>query len=120
MANNEQVEKLDFNALITRYAGSGDRKVQERYLVWAVMQLMIKYFGRDTRLPDANVLKVLIAKGIIDKLCEKDVISAMKVLDMFYDKIACAFLDYPDFDPVGLRSEVMDFMRKEICRRGAV
>lgn len=113
MANNEQVENLDFHALVVRCAGP-DRKRQKEYLVRVVMQLMIKHFGRDMSLPDAKVLNALIAKGVVDKLCEKDVISAMKVLDMFYGKIACAFLDDPEFNPAGLRSDTMEFMRNKM------
>ena len=109
MSTNEQNEELDFNTLVTRRAGPG-REEQVDYLVKVVMHLMMKPFERDARLPDSNVLHTLIAKGAIDKISEKYVLAAMKVLDTFYYTIACSVLDDPDFNPDGIRSKVMQFM----------
>ena len=110
MTNNRQDEKMAFNALVTRRGGS-DRKDQEDYLARVIMQLMIDHFGRGTRLPDANILHALIAKGAVDKVCEKDVFAAMEVLDAFYRMVACALLDDPCFDPQGIRSKAIEFMQ---------
>ncbi len=110
MANNEQVENLDFNALVTLRAGSKVRKVQEEYLANVVMHLMMKPVDHDARLPDSNVLHTFIAKGSMGKICEKDVSVAMKVLDAFYCMVARAFLDDPDYNPDNIRSKAMEFM----------
>lgn len=110
MANNEQVENLDFNELVTRCAGSA-RKDQEHYLANVVMHLMMKPVEQDARLPDSNVLHAFIANGAVGKICEKDVSVAMKVLDAFYCMVACAFLDDPDYNPDNIRSKAMEFMR---------
>ncbi len=110
MANNEQVENLDFNELVARRGGS-DRNEQESYLARVVMQLMIDYFGRGTRLPDENLLHALIAQGAVDKICEKDVFAAMEVLDAFYRMVARTLLDDSSFDPQGIRSKAMEFMQ---------
>ena len=111
MANNEQVEKLDFNTLVALRAGSKVRKVQEEYLANVVMHLMMKPVDHDARLPDSNILHTFIAKGSVDKICEKDVSVAMKVLDAFYCMVACAFLNDPDYNPDNIRSKAMEFMR---------
>lgn len=110
MANNEQVENLDFNELVTRCAGSA-RKDQEHYLANVVMHLMMKPVEQDARLPDSNVLHAFIANGAVGKICEKDVSVAMKVLDAFYCMVARAFLDDPDYNPDNIRSKAMEFMR---------
>ena len=110
MASNEQVEELDFNALVTLRGGS-NRNEQEGYLARVVMQLMIDCFGRGTSLPDENLLHALIAKGAVAEICEKDVFAAMEVLDAFYRMIARALLDDPSFNPQGIRSKVMEFMQ---------
>ena len=126
MANNERDEELDFNALVTLRAGSKTRKEQEEYLAKVVMQLMINYFGRGRRLPDANLLHALIAKGAVGKICEKNVFAAMEVLDAFYRMIACALLDDPGFDPQGIRSKAMEYMQireerdREIQRKAGI
>ena len=110
MTNYEQDNNLDFNALVARRAGP-DRKDQEKYLANVTMHLMMKPFARDARLPDSNVIHTLIAKGSIDKFCEKHVLAAINMLDTFYDTIACAVLDDPDFNPDDIRSKVMKFMK---------
>ena len=119
MANCEQDDKMDFTTLITKCAGP-DGKEQEAYLVRLVAKLMIGYFGRDPSLPDVNVLRAMTAKGIVNEVVEKDVFAAIKVLDTFYGMIARAFLDDPDFDPSGIRSDAIKFMRKELRERRAV
>ena len=116
MTNNERKGSLDFNALVTRCAGP-DRKEQETYLVRLVAKLLIGYFGRDPSLPDANVLRAMTAKGIVNDVVEKDVFAAIKVLDTFYGMIARAFLDYPDFDTCDIRSEAIKYMQSDLKRR---
>ena len=110
MASKEQAKEQDFNALVTRHAGSG-RTDQERYLANVVMHLMMKPVEQDARLPDSNVLHAFIAKGSVGKICEKDVSVAMKVLDAFYYMVARAFLDDPDYNPDNIRFKAIEFMR---------
>ena len=119
MTNHELEDKMDFATLITKCAGP-DRKDQETYLVRLVAKLLIGYFGRDPSLPDANVLRAMSAKGIVNEVVEKDVFAAIKVLDTFYCMIARAFLDYPDFDPSGIRSDAIKFMLEELRKKRAI
>ena len=117
MMNNRNVD--EFNSLVVQCAGP-ERKDQETYLIRVIMKVMIEFFERDTRLPDANVLHALIAKGIVNEICEANVFAAMKVLDTFYKTIACALLDDPDFDPSNIRSEVITVMQKGMSNRRAI
>lgn len=119
MTNHELDEKMDFATLITKCAGP-DRKDQETYLVRLVAKLLIGYFGRDPSLPDANVLRAMVAKGIVNEVVEKDIFAAIKVLDTFYGMIARAFLNDPDFDPSGIRSDAIKFMQEELRERRAI
>ena len=112
MANNEQVEELDFNALVVRCAGP-DKKEQEEYLVRVVMKLLIQRYGRDSKLPDANVLRVL---GIR----EEDTRVAMKVLDGIYTWVSKGLLDDPCCDLPSIRSEIVEYMQSDLERRHAI
>lgn len=112
MTDVEQVEGMDFNALVVRCAGH-DKKEQEEYLVKVVMKLLIQRFGRDEKLPDANVLRVL---GI----SEEDTQVAMKVLDGIYAWVSKGLLGDPCCNLPGIRSEAIKYMRSELERRRAI
>lgn len=116
MTSHEQDDKRDFNDLVARCAGP-DRKEQERYLAKVIMQVMISDYGRDAKLPDANALQAFMEKGVAEEILRRDVSTAMKVLDAFYDMIARAFLNGLDFDQLGLRSKAMAFMQKSLDSR---
>ena len=116
MMEEKQINAMSFHELV-KVCGGTRRDEQIDYLVKIVMQMMIEYFGRDTRLPDANVLHALIQKGVVNEICEKDVVTAMKVLDRFYEMIASALIDDPNFDPSNVRSKVMELMRKKMYDR---
>ena len=112
MANNEQVEEQDFNALVVRCAGP-DKKEQEEYLVRVVMKLLIQRFGRGSKLPDGNVFRVL-------EICKEDTQVAMKVLDCIYTCVVKALLEDPRRDLLGISSEAIEYMRSELERRQAI
>lgn len=115
----KQIGSMGFYELI-EVCGGQSREEQLRYLVKVVMQLMINHLGRDAKLPDANVLHALVAKGLVTEIFEKDVSAAMKVLDSLYEQIACAFIDDPDFNPSNLRSEAIEFMQESMRDRSVV
>ena len=108
MTNCEQ-DKLDFDVLVARCAGP-DRKEQECYLARVIMKLLIERFGRDSHLPDANVLWVL---GI----CEDDVVAAMRVLDGIYTWVSKSLLGDSRCDMSAIREGARDEMLKELIRR---
>ena len=112
MASNDRVAELDFNALVVRCAGP-DKKEQEEYLVKVVMKLLIQRYGRDSKLPDANVLRVL---GIR----EEDTRVAMKVLDGIYAWVSKGLIGDPYCDLPGIRSEIVEYMRSDLERRQAI
>lgn len=112
MANNEQVEKQDFNALVVRCAGP-DKKEQEEYLVKVVIKLLIQHLGRGKKLPDENVLRAI---GI----CEEDTRVATKVLDSIYEFVVKALLEDPRRDLLGISPEIIEYMRSELERRQAI
>ena len=109
MANNEQVEKLDFNALVVQCAGP-DRKEQESFLAVVVMKSLIERLGRDSYLPDKNVLRVLGVR-------EEDVSAAIRVLDGVYAWVSKSLLGDPCCDLLYIRSYAIKYMRAELERR---
>ena len=112
MASDKQDENLDFNALVVRCAGH-DKKEQEEYLVKVVMKLLIQHFGRGSKLPDGNVFQVL-------KICEEDTRVAIRVLDSIYEHVVKALLGDPCCDLLGIRSEIIEYIRSELERRLAI
>ena len=102
-------QKCDFNALVVACAGQ-DRAAQEKYLVCLVMKLLIERYERDSKLPDANVLR---KHGIGDI---KNVHEAEKVLDAYYLAVSRALLDDSD-DLCGIRDKVIEYMRSDLSRR---
>ena len=103
-------QKCDFNFLVTACAGQ-DREAQENYLVCLVMKLLIERYGRDPKLPDANVLR---KHGIVDI---KNVHEAEKVLDAYYLAVSRALLDDASDDPCGIRDKAIEYMRSDLNRR---
>lgn len=112
MASNDRVAELDFNALVVRCAGP-DKEGQEEYLDRVVMKLLIQRFGRGKKLPDENVLRAI---GI----CEEDTRVAMKVLDGIYAWVSKGLLGDPCCDCLGIRSEIVEYMRSDLERRQAI
>ena len=112
MASNDRVAELDFNALVVRCAGP-DKEEQKAYLVKVVMKLLIQHFGRGKKLPDENVLRAI---GI----CEEDTRVAMKVLDGIYAWVSKGLLGDPCCDRLGIRSEIVEYMRSDLERRQAI
>lgn len=105
MANNEQVENLDFNALVTLRAGSKVRKVQEEYLVRTLMAVVAERTKNRDGLSDHEVLKAL---GI-DKT--DDVYATIKMAgsSIIYAAVAKMLLDDP--------SQGLDTVRVEVAKR---
>ena len=66
MVSNE-VEKVDFNALVARCAGSEDRKSQEEYLTRVIDKLMTKHFGRDIHPFESDVVQAIKEKCSADE-----------------------------------------------------
>lgn len=102
-------QKSGFNDIVAACAGP-DRESQEKYLVCLVMKLLIERYERDSKLPDANVLR---KHGIGDI---KNVHEAEKVLDAYYLAVSRALLDDSD-DLCGIRDKVIEYMRSDLSRR---
>lgn len=109
MANNEQIEEMDFNTLLLRCAGP-DGKEQEGFLVRVVMKSLIELLGRGSHLPDENVLRAL---GV----CEEEVTFAIRVLDSVYAWVSKSLIGDPCCDLQYIRSYAIKFMRAELKRR---
>ena len=110
MANNEQIENLDFNKLVTLRAGSKVRKVREEYLAKVVKGLMIKRFGKGGQFPDEKILQV------IKTVCEDDTRASWEIKDglfPLYVAVAKAFLDDAEYDLFDMRLEAIEFLRQE-------
>ena len=110
MANNEQVENLDFNALVAQCAGSEDREGQEEYLAKVVMGLMIDRLGEGKRFPDEKVLE------LIKTDCKDDAKATLQIKDRLfplYIAVAKALLDDADYDLFDMRNEAIEFLRQE-------
>ena len=110
MANDEQVENLDFNVLVARCAGSEDRNVQEEYLAKVVMELMIEYFGEGTRFSDEKVIQVIKKEGEVDAKVSWQIKDRIFPL---YIAVAKALLDDMNYDLFDMRINAIKFLRQK-------
>ena len=109
MANNEQEEKLDFNALVEQCAGP-NRKEQESYLARVVMKVMIEKYGKGEVIPDSLGLPK------IEEFAKKDVQTAEVILDAIYSCVSKSLLG-DSCHMLYLRSEAIKYMLSELERR---
>ena len=108
MANNEQVEKFGFNALVALRAGSEIRKVQEEYLARLLDMLMAKHFGRDIQPLETDVIQAIREKCSVD-----EGYAAVKEPKGIVFYVAKKLLDDPSFDLLEMRSKAIEFMRAQ-------
>ena len=109
MTSSERDEKLDFNALVERCAGS-DRKEQGRFLVKVVMKVMIEQYGKGERIPDSLGLPE------IEEFAKKDANTACMILTAIYSFVAESLLNDSCY-MLDIRSWVIAYMQSELERR---
>lgn len=118
MENDEQNEV--FKALVERCAGPV-RKEQESYLARVIMKSLIKRYGRDGKLPDANVFRALgRSEEDLTRVVAREPFVVGKVLDEIYSWLAKSLLDNQLYDLHTLRREAVEYMQENLKRRQAI
>ena len=109
MASDEQNEKQDLNVLVAQCAGP-DRKEQERFLVRAIMKVLIEQYGKGEKIPDSLGLPE------IEEFAKHDAYTTCMILTVIYSFVAESLLN-DSLHMLDIRSWVIKYMQSELERR---